>query len=268
MSHRVGHVGDEGGVPIDVHLAEASSESLEGEVGLIEKNSRDTKRRKYYYRVAPDSQGVDFRIGKRVVATRLISEIWELDRHPTLNGIAGEIRMAADNRDVIPPTLNNKTSIDYDSKIWQSIAEKIQDALPKSDLPHGGGKSEDDLRNELFDHIDALKHPGDLVSKEYDCGHGVFVDVLWDRSGTGGPVDVFEAKKGKGSPLDVYQLVMYWDCLVSVGIQPTVGHLVCESESNNVVHFMEIMNQRTDANGQNYNLSVETWNRHGIRLII
>lgn len=244
---------------------EGKTFTLEGEVGLIEKNSPKTKSRKYYYRHAPDSQGIDFRIGNRVMATRLISEIWELERHPTLNGIAGEIRMSDSNPDVIPPTLNNKTSIDYDSKVWLAIAEKIQADVPKDSLPLGGGKTEDDLRHELYEHIDALKRPGDEVHEEYDCGHNVLVDVMWDSS-SGGAVDIFEVKKGKSAPLDVYQLVMYWDCLVAMGVQPTSGHLVCESPSHNVTHFIIIMNTRTDANGNTYNLKVDTWESHRIKV--
>jgi len=237
---------------------------VEGVLGIIEKNSSKTKKRLYYYRFAPDSQGVDFRVGNRIIETRMISEIWERERHPSLNGIAGEFKISSSDKSLVPPTLNNKTSIDHDSKIWQTIAEQIRLTISGDDLPHGGGKSEDDLCNELFGQIEGLKHATEAVHKEYDCGHGVYVDVVWDKTSHSNMFEIYEAKKGKGCPLDVYQLVMYWDCLVDIGVRPTTGHLVCETPSPNVTHFVTIMNNRKDKNGNNYDFVVETWQSHKI----
>ena len=206
--------------------------TIEGEIGLVMKQSPQTKKRKYYYKHAPDSQGVDFRIGRRVVATRLISEIWDKERHPSLNGIAGEIRFP-EKQGVKPPTLNNKTSLDFDSKIWASIIDVINQEIPKDKLPHGGGKSEADLRRELYTHIKGLAKATHDVQQDYDCGHGVYVDVYWNQAPTKN-VDIYEVKKGKAKALDVYQLVMYWDSLVDTGIQPTHGHIVSNGKTSGV----------------------------------
>jgi hypothetical protein len=238
--------------------------TIQGEIGLIDKKSDKTKSRLFYYRHALDSQGVDIRVGDRVVATKLINEIWEEPRHPLLNGLAGEFRIPA-VRDAIPPTLNNKTSLDFDSSSWQSIADSIRQAVPEDELPYGGGKSEDDLRDELFTHIEGLKKPTHEVSKEYDCGHGVFVDIMWNQSVASGPVDIFEVKKGKAQVIDLYQLVMYWDGLVSVGVQPTHGHLVCTAATPNVHAYLPLLCGRSDANGKKYDLVVEGWDKHGIK---
>jgi len=197
------------------------------------------------------------------MATRLIEEIWERDRHPSLNGVAGEFRLPA-LPGATPPTLNNKTSLDFDSQVWHDIAGAISQALPKDEIPHGGGKSEDDLRDELYTQINGLKKPAHVVSKEHDCGNGVYVDVFWDQRPTGGPVEIYEVKKGKAQPLDVYQLVMYWDSLVSTGVQPSQGHLVSDGETSGVAPFVTLLGARVDSNGKRYDLVREDWRTHGI----
>jgi hypothetical protein len=237
--------------------------TVSGVVGLVDRDSAQTKARLLYYKHAPESQGIDIRVGKRTVATRLISEIWERDRHPSLNGIAGEFTIPG-VRGVAPPTLNNKTSIDLDSQTWHAIVEGIQQKVPADELPHGGGKSEDDLRDELYQHINGLKRVTHILEIEYDCTHGIAIDIFWDQTSTGGSLDIFEVKKGKAAPIDLYQLVMYWDSLVSAGKQPTYGHLVSNGRTTGVNTLLEFLRARTDAAGNPYNLVVEDWSAHGI----
>lgn len=237
--------------------------SVTGAVGLVDRDSPQTKSRLLYYKHAPESQGVDIRVGRRTVATRLISEIWERDRHPSLNGIGGEFVIPG-IRGVAPPTLNNKTSIDFDSKPWHAIVEGIQQAVPEDKLPHGGGKSEADLRDELYLHIHGLKRSTHILEKEFDCTHGIAIDILWDQTPTGGSLDVFEVKKGKAAPIDLYQLVMYWDALVSAGKQPRYGHLVSNGRTTGVNTLLDFLKTRADSNGNRYDLVLEDWTTHGI----
>lgn len=237
--------------------------TITGVVGLVDKDSPKTKARLLYYKHAPESQGIDIRVGKRTVATRLISEIWERDRHPSLNGIAGEF-LVPGARGIAPPTLNNKTSIDFDSPTWHAIVEGIQQKVDSDDLPHGGGKSEADLRDELYQHIEGLKRQNHVLEKEFDCNHGIVVDIVWDQSAAGGSTDLYEVKKGKASPLDLYQLVMYWDALVSVGKQPTTGHLVSNGRTTGVNTLLAFLTGRLDANGKPYDFALEDWSIHGI----
>lgn len=237
--------------------------TITGVVGLVDKDSPQTKARKLYYRHAPESQGIDIRVGKRTVATRLIGEIWDKERHPSLNGVAGEF-LVPGTRGVAPPTLNNKTSLDFDSPTWNAIAEAIRQAVPESALPYGGGKSEADLRDELYQHINGLRRPTHTLEKEYDCIHGVNIDIVWDLTTTGGGIDVFEVKKGKAAPLDLYQLVMYWDALLTAGKQPTRGHLVSSGQTAGVSTLLAFLRTRKDANGNLYDFFVEDWSAHGI----
>ena len=237
--------------------------TVTGVVGLVDKDSRQTKARRLYYKHAPESQGIDIRVGKRTVATRLISEIWERDRHPSLNGVAGEFIIPG-ARGVAPPTLNNKTSIDFDSPTWHAIVEGIQQEVEKDDLAHGGGKSEADLRDELYQHIEGLKGPNHTLEKEYDCLNGVSVDIVWDQSAANGPINIYEAKKGKAAPIDLYQLVMYWDSLLMAGKQPTRGYLVSSGRTTGVNTLLDFLREQTDANGKKYDFVVQDWATHGI----
>jgi len=235
-----------------------------GTIGLVDKESAITRSRRLYYRHAPESQGIDIRVGKRTVATRLISEIWDKERHPSLNGVAGEFIIPG-FRGIAPPTLNNKTSLDFDSPTWNAIAEAIKQSVPESELPQGGGKSEAELRDELCQQIDGLRRSTHTLEKEYDCSHGINVDIVWDQTATGGGVDIFEVKKGKGAPLDLYQLVMYWDALVTTGKQPTRGHLVSDGRTTGVNTLLAFLRTRKDANGNLYDLVLEDWSTHVIR---
>lgn len=237
--------------------------TVTGTVGLVDRDSPKTKSRLLYYKYAPESQGIDIRVGRRTVATRLISEVWERDRHPVLNGVAGEFVIPGDKL-IVPPTLNNKTSIDFDSPTWHAIVDGITGKIDSDALPHGGGKSEDDLRDELYQHIHGLKKPSHVVETEFDCAHGIAVDIIWDQTPSGGSLDVYEVKKGKAAPIDLYQLVMYWDGLVSMGKQPTMGHLVSSGKTTGVSTLLTFITARTDANGQKYNLILEDWATHGI----
>lgn len=236
---------------------------IDCEIGMLDKNSPVTQGRKYYYRYAPESQGVDIRIGKRVVSSRLISEIWELERHPTLNGIAGEVRIPVDNSLRIP-TLNNKTSLDLDSPVWHALVARIRTKIPEKDLPRGGGLSEEDLREQLFLHIRGISKPNDILEKQYNCGGGVYADIVWTQKSGGRGTEIYEVKKGQAQPLDVYQLAMYWDALVSGGVRPTQGHLVSSGATPGVRTFLSLFGKREDQNNRKYNLVQEDWSKHGI----
>jgi hypothetical protein len=237
--------------------------TIDCEIGMLDKNSPVTMGRKYYYRHAPESQGVDIRIGKRVVSTRLISEIWELERHPSLNGVAGEIRIPA-TAGLRIPTLNNKISLDYDSAVWHSLVQRIRAKIPEKSIPKGGGLSEEDLREELYKHIKGLAKPGDTVERQYNCGNGVYADIVWIQKSRGKDTEIFEVKKGQAQPLDVYQLAMYWDALVSTGTQPTLGHLVSSGATPGVRAFLAAFGRRRDENNVRYDLVHEDWSIHGI----
>lgn len=236
---------------------------VEGEHGELEPNSPATRNRVYYYRNSAEAQGVDFRIGKRVVATRLITEIWQRPRHPTLNPFCGEFSIDA-IPDHMPKTLNNKTAIDFDDEIWTDIADAIR---RKVDLPKWkGARTESELREELARQLEAHKRPNDVVSQNYDCfrGAGVVIDIYLDESHRSGEIIIYETKAGKVAPLDVYQLRMYWDGIVEDGKQPSGGILVGKESSTGAQTVIAYLNSLSDKNGKRYRLEFKKWADFGI----
>lgn len=231
---------------------------IEGQYGQIEPNSPQTRSRLYYYKNAPESQGVDFSIGNRVVATRLITEIWQRPRHPTLNPFCGEFRILP-IEGCFPKTLNNKTCIDFDDEIWMDIAGAIRKKVP---LPKWrGARTEAELRGELAGQLEAHKRPADVIQQNYSCfgGAGVVIDICRDETKRTGELIIYETKSGKASPLDVYQLRLYWDGLLVDGRQPTAAILVAKNWTTGVQTITNFVNSLTDKNGKNYQLELKKW---------
>lgn len=239
--------------------------TIEGEYGLIEKTSPETKNRNFYYRHTPESQGVDFRIGSRVVQTRLVTEVWGRARHPSLNGLWGEFRIPGDKVRA-PRTLNNKTSIDFEDPVWLEIADAIRKAIPEPpESEHS--KDEEELRQALAKDLRTHALKGDVITENYPCfpGAAVLVDIYRDETARGGVVAVYEAKSGKAHPIDVYQLRMYWDGVVENGKRPTKGYLVAEGKSSGVDTVLSVVNRSTGQDGRTYDLEFKTWKDYNIR---
>jgi len=236
---------------------------IEGEHGELDPDSLETRSRLYYYKVRAESQGVDFRIGSRVVATRLLTEIWQRPRQQALNPFCGEFRVQP-IENCIPKTLNNKTSIDFDDETWIDIAEAIR---KKVQLPTWrGARTEEELREELAKQLEAHKRQSDIVHQNYACfgGAGVVIDIYKDETKRTGELVIYETKPGKAAPLDVYQLRLYWDGLVVDGKQPSGAILVAKEWTTGVETVISFVNSLTDKNGKQYQLELKKWDDYGI----
>jgi len=240
--------------------------NIYGVYGELEPNSTTTRNRLYYYKNVPESQGVDFRIGKRVVATRLLTEIWRRPRHPTLNPFCGEfIVQPISGR--IPKTLNNKTSIDFDDEVWIDIADAIR---KKVLLPRWkGARTEAELREQLATQLKGHKRPSDIIQQNYPCfgGAGVVIDIYRDETKRTGELIIYETKPGKASPLDAYQLRLYWDGLVVDGKQPTAAILVAKEWTTGVQTIANLLNSVADQNGKQYQFELKKWDDFGISTV-
>jgi len=79
-----------------------------------------------------------------------------------------------------------------------------------------------------------------------------------------GNTTIYEGKKELSSSKDVYQLRMYWDGLLYDGVTPTEGILVAKEHPVTVKELIQIVNSMRDANGNNYNLKLNSWSGLGI----
>lgn len=136
-------------VPIRMGMVKRFSLELGGEVvpieyryGVLDQDKRDHlvngEKAKYYYQNNLATQGIDIRLGKRVIATAQLEQIWRnekgdpLARHNGYNEFVGEVLIPELPRGTLS-TLNNKTGVDPNDVDWIKLYEALaQFAPPKS----------------------------------------------------------------------------------------------------------------------------------------
>lgn len=196
----------------------------------------------YYYQGSQPTQGIDIRLGKRVIATAQLGEIWHkedgspLSRHISYNDFVGEILLPDLPRGLLA-TLNNKTGIDRNDADWDAVFEALSEWPPQKNAQCAG---EQELRHRWMRILQAA-NPEDEVSGEtavWPTGTRIDVTARDDS----GKCDIYELKADKGEPKDLYQLRMYWDGLVLSGVQPTRGVLLAASFAEHLPAMVRLVN--------------------------
>ena len=250
--------------PVPVHIARRERKyikvSLNGtlytltyEYGTLDEVQRDNlikgKKAKYYYQKNQKTQGIDIRLGKRVIATMQFETIWKTDdgqplmRHPSYNEFVGELKIPDVPRGVLTTT-NNKTDFNLEDKNWETIFEELRRYKPIKNIRQ---KSETELRKKWMNMLKAT-NPDDTISDNVSVWPtGTKIDV-YRKINTTGEIIIYEIKVGKGAPQHLYQLKMYWDGLVLQGEQPKEGILLVEDYSTNLEQMANLMNQMTPPN--------------------
>ena len=205
---------------------------------------------KYYYQGNIPTQGIDIRLGKRVIATRQFESIWRttdgrarLTRHNQYNDFLGELIIPELPRGVLT-TVNNKTDFNLDDPDWQRIFDTLNGYHPPKDVRE---RSETDLRRKWVRQI-LSTNPDDKVTDE-QCiwPTGTRIDVL--RTTTEGKIIIYELKVGSGAPIHLYQLKMYWDGLVLQGKFPQQAILIVDEFSTVLEEMANMMNELTPPKG-------------------
>lgn len=243
--------------PIAVPMMMARSEKFEVELGgqivpviymhgTLDKDKRDHlvqgSKTRYYYQCSQPTQGIDIRLGKRVIATAQLGEVWHkedgtpISRHNSYNDFVGELILPELPRGILA-TLNNKTGIDRNDPDWDKVFEAMANFPPKK---NAATFSEDELKKKWMKILKAA-NPEDEVSSEISVWPtGTRVDVV--DKGVNNKYDIYELKNRKAEPQDLYQLRMYWDGLVLEGTQPTRGILLAASHTDNLKEMVRILN--------------------------
>jgi hypothetical protein len=202
---------------IDVSLG-GHQEHLEYRFGTLDDVKRKTAVRnkpvRYYYQGNQQTQGIDIRLGKRVIATRQMESIWNdgttcIARHNSYNDFVGELIIPDLPRGVLTTT-SNKTDFDLTDPGWKTIFDELNSSRPpKNQREH----SEEDLKRKWMERIKA-SDPDDLVSDEkHVWPPGARIDVFRKKHGSN-KVIIYELKVGSAQPGHLYQLKMYWDGLL------------------------------------------------------
>ena len=221
-----------------------------------------------YYRRNMQSSGVEIRVNGRVMVNNLITDIWGKERHNSFNHFLAIIDIISDDRDKIPTTKTAKNSFNFSDEKFEKLVGWILKIYPTiEEVDQGNGdynelKMFKDLKKKF--EISEL-HKNDHYSLQQYVFEQLNMKLRIDLYGfVDGKVIIFEGKKKKTTPKDVYQLRMYWDGLVFNKSIPSEGILLGETHPESVKKMLEYVNQMKDANGNNYNFSLKTWESYNI----
>ena len=243
--------------PIAVPMMMARTEKFEVELGgqivpviyihgTLDKDKRDhlvqDSKTRYYYQCSQPTQGIDIRLGKRVIATAQLGEIWHkedgtpISRHNSYNDFVGELILPELPRGVLA-TLNNKTGIDRNDSDWDKVFAPLEDFPP---LKNVLSATEEELKKKWMKILQAANPEDEVTSEISVWPTGTRIDVV--NKGENGKCDIYELKAHKAEPKDLYQLRMYWDGLVLEGTQPTRGILLAAKHTDSLHEMVRILN--------------------------
>lgn len=196
---------------------------------------------RYYYQCSQPTQGIDIRLGKRVIATAQLGEIWRkedggpISRHNSYNDFVGKLILPELPRGVLT-TLNNKTGIDRNDLNWDKVFDAMEDFPPSKNVLSA---NEEELKKKWMKILKAV-NPEEEVSSEISVWPtGARIDVV-NKSES--KCDIYELKAHKAEPKDLYQLRMYRDGLVLEGTQPTRGILLAAKHTDSLNEMVKLLN--------------------------
>jgi len=202
---------------------------------------------KYYYQKNIPTQGIDIRLGKRVIATRQFETIWkttdgksQLDRHNNYNDFVGEVLIPELDRGILT-TVNNKTDFNLDDPNWSAIFEELNKERPPQKVRE---KSEARLKADWMNMLKAT-NPDDTITDEYAVWPVAAKIDVFRKSKVDNSIIIYELKVGNGAPIHLYQLKMYWDGLLLKGEQPKEAILLVEDYTTALEEMANEMNKLT-----------------------
>lgn len=268
--------------PVQVPLGNMSTQYMDVEIGgdvhtleyrygTLDEVKRDAlvrgEKAKFYYQGNIPTQGIDIRLGKRVIATRQFETLWmtkdgdgPLSRHNNYNDFLGELLIPELPRGVLT-TVNNKTDFNLDDPDWPAIFARLNEIRPIEAIRE---KSEAALRRKWMQMLSAT-NPDDTVSDERAIWPtGTRIDVY--RKTAAGKVIIYEIKVGSGQPMHLYQLKMYWDGLVLAGEEPKEAVLLVQDFGTSLEEMANLMNQglTPPAGGEPYDFKIEKHEDKGL----
>lgn len=211
--------------------------------GVIDEDITKEKGHQFYYQGNMDTQGIDIRLGNRVIITRQLEAIWPLERDNHYNKFVGELIIPE-----LPPgilkTTKNKTDFNLNDPEWEKIFSYMVDNLPAPPEDKDRDMTEADLRRKWKSQLEAQAEPGEVVCEEIQTAWEAAVSLDLYKKKSDGSMTVYELKRVAAKPQDLYQLKMYWDGLVLRGDNPTLGVLIAESFNDRIKEMAKTMNQR------------------------
>lgn len=243
---------------------------MEYEYGTLDEVKRNklvaNDNAQFYYQKNIPTQGIDIRIGKRVIATAQLDTIWEandgkskLNRHNNFNEFLGELRVPNQKRGILS-TVNNKTDFNLDDPGWHKIFESLEKFPPERQIRD---KTEKFIQDKWVKMLNAT-NPDDTISRErHVWPTGVRIDVY--RKIKSSEVIIYELKVGSAQPIHVYQIKMYWDGLILEDEKIKEAVLLVEDYSDLIQEMIgKINTQLKDPSGNEYNIKIEKYSDKGL----
>jgi len=234
-----------------------------------ERQNFDNTTTRKYYKKNMSSSGVEIRINGRVLCYNLFKEIWGIEKHNSYNYLLVIVNLKTSDRDKLPKTRTSKNGLREGDEKLDRLYEWIRSNMPVLEKDVTLSDHETDLFEELCKRMNQYNpDPNKVINVEQyafvstgNVKDKVRID-LYCKTSYG--VTIYEGKKDVTTSKDVYQLRMYWDGLVYDGIVPTKGILVASNHPESVKSLVSIVNTMCDANGNNYNFEIRTWEQEGI----
>lgn len=228
----------------------------------------DKSKYKKYYLANMSTSGVEIRINGRLLAGNLFSEIWGIEKHNSFNYILIRLNVKSDFPDRLPTTTTNKTGLKQDDTKLEEIYKWIKSKIPEPRKRASLSDHEIDLFNQLKNlKLTTLKQydPSLIVEREKHAftsvGEKIRIDLYQSFQNK---TTIYEGKKDQTTPQDVYQLLMYWDGLVMDNVPVHEAVLIAAKHPESVKALVNLKNESQDKNGDNYNITLKTWNEESI----
>ena len=219
-----------------------------------------------YYKKNMSSSGVEIRVNGRALVYNLFTDIWHKEKHNCFNHFIGKINLISDNKNSLPSTKTAKNAFKTSDPKYEELLRWIFQKHPnigeieESNDNFNEVKLFKDLAQNMTTH---LSRNDTITTEQYVFQNEMKLRIdLYHCSNN--YVTIYEGKKLKTSPKDVYQLRMYWDGLVYENMRPNKGILLGNSHPESVRKMIEFVNKMKDANGNNYNFELMTWEEKGI----
>ena len=218
---------------------------------------------KSYYTQNQYTQGIDIRIGKRVIATKVLEHIWGVKPHNALNEFSGELIIPEGIPRGKLKTVTTKTDFKNDDSDWINIFTALKEKFPL--VRNARKTTEDQFRNELVAQLKRFAKDEDIITKEKSVWPaGVKIDVYWQKEANKETI-IYEVKTDTATALNVYQLKMYWEGLVENGESPHEGVLVCLDYNSTIEEMVKIINTLSPKQGfPNFNFKLKRLSEMGL----
>ncbi|HEC77256.1 MAG TPA: hypothetical protein ENI33_08395 [Thermoplasmatales archaeon] len=254
--------------------------------GIVDKAK--VQNNKMFYTWNERAQGLDIVVYNKVFESAYFP--WNVKRHQSHNGLAGEIRIKSGKG---IPTILTKNKLQWDDPLLEELNRRIIDIdytiegrksnfskffhdLQRRAL---GKEKKEEITIEIVPQTETemnklLRDILDKIAKQEGyIPHKVNLnDITWGYPRTAADITyhdkrgffIFECKKGNANPKDLYQLMMYWDGYVCNNFDMVHdlvirGFLVANGFSEGVKEIRDYINNRTDERGVHYDIVLCRW---------